>query len=48
MENVGQQVRWAPEPILVQEGPPLALLIEEPMEVEEIGTVLVQEDDNTA
>ena len=37
-------LRWGPEPILVQEGPPWALLTEAPMEVEGISATLVQED----
>ena len=28
MEGEGQQVTWGPEPILAQEGPPLAPLME--------------------
>ena len=36
-------MRWEPEPILAQEGSPLAPLGEEPMEVED-GATLVQED----
>ena len=34
MEDVGQQVIWGPELILAQEGPPLASLTEELMEIE--------------
>ena len=30
MEEVGQQVTWGPEQVLVQEGPPLAPLTEVP------------------
>ena len=40
---MGQLVRWGPEPILVQEGPPLVPLGKVLMEVED-GTALVQED----
>ena len=42
MEDVGQQVRWGPEPILAQEGPPLVPLTEA-LE-EDSGTTLAQED----
>ena len=44
MKEVGQQVGWGPEPILVQEGMPLANFMEVPIEVEENSTTLVQED----
>ena len=40
---MGQWVRWVPEPILVQEGPPLEPIWEAPMEVED-GAMLAQED----
>ena len=46
MEEVGQQVMWGPELILVQEGPPLAPLMEAPKE--ESSTTLAQEDSATA
>ena len=48
---MGQWVRWRPEPILVQKGPPLALFGEALMEVEdgsasaqEVGAVLEEEN----
>ena len=44
MEDVGQQVRWGPEPILAQEGPPLVPLTEVLMEVEEWCHTGAQED----
>ena len=40
---MGQWVRWGPEPILTQEGPPLAPLGEMQMEVED-GTAPGPED----
>ena len=45
MKDIGQKVRWGPEPILVQEGPPLAPLLKVPEE--ESGIVLAQEDGAT-
>ena len=43
MGDVGQWVRWGPEPILVQEGPPLEPIRKGPMVVED-GATPVQED----
>ena len=40
IEDVGQWVRWGPEPILAQEGPPLVPFIELPMETKEDGIAL--------
>ena len=42
LEDIGQWVRWGPEPILVQKGPPLALFREALMEVED-GSTSAQE-----
>ena len=47
MKDVGQWVKWKPEPILFQEGPPLVPLTELSMKVEENGARLVQEDGAT-
>ena len=47
MEDAAQQVRWGPEAIHLQECPPLSPFMDAPMEVEEIGTKLVQEDGAT-
>ena len=44
MEDVGQRVRWGPEPILAQEGLPLVPLMEALIEVKENGATLAQED----
>ena len=30
MEELGQWVKWGPEPVVVQDSPPLAPLMEEP------------------
>ena len=43
IEDVGQWVRWGPDPILEQEGPPLDPIREELMEVKD-GATLVQKD----
>ena len=40
---MGQRVRWGPEPILAQKGPPLPPLMEVLM-VEKNGAMLVQEN----
>ena len=47
LEDVGQRVRWGPEPILSQEGLHLSPLTEVPI-VEENGAVLAQEDGSAA
>ena len=47
MKDIGQLVRWVPEPILAQEGLPLVTFMEVLMEVEKNGTMLVQKDDAT-
>ena len=44
MEDIDQQARWEPGPILAQEGPPLAPLSEAPIEIEEISAMPVQGD----
>ena len=46
MKDIGQRVRWGPEPILVKEGPPLVPLGEAPLEVED-GTAPGLEDSAT-
>ena len=44
MQDMGQQVTWVFEPILTQEGPLLAPLIQAPMEVDENNNMPAQED----
>ena len=41
---MGQRVRWGLELLLAQEGPPLPPLTEAPIEIEENGATLAQED----
>ena len=48
MEDMVPQVRWRPTLVLAQEALPLAPFIEAPMEIEENGAMLVQEDSATA
>ena len=44
MKDVGERVRWGPEPILVQKSLPLVPLSEALMEVEASSTMPMQED----
>ena len=48
MEDMGPRLRWGPALVLAQEALPLAPFIEAPMEIEENGAMLVQEDSATA